>query len=371
MASRCDNPLAGAPHRCPTLRAFVYITAKRGNNQLLTQIGPPPIAEQLHPDFRFPGYQHGRAAIAGGFMKVSHFLPLLLAGLAFPAFSMSGQQYDEARKEHMPVVLPAAEGAGLPAGKVFEALGTVKSIADDSFTLEEKSGRALTFTPAEEDADIAEGATLRVLARVAEDGGYRSFAATRDIPVVKPAPVSPTPPAGATPTAARKPAPKPAPKPARPSFAVQLKSYTAKIRQFNSGISAASAEKIAYSVLVKSPRYGLDPRLVFALLAQESRFNPRAVSPAGARGLGQLMPGTAQQLGVTNSFDIYQNVEGTVRYLAAQLKRFNGNVSYALAAYNAGPGNVLRYGGIPPFRETQNYVQTISGHLRKLVNQLL
>jgi len=83
------------------------------------------------------------------------------------------------------------------------------------------------------------------------------------------------------------------------------------------------------------------------------------------------MPGTAQQLGVTNSFDIYQNVEGAVRYLAAQLKRFNGNVSYALAAYNAGPGNVLRYGGIPPFRETQNYVQTISGHLRKLINQLL
>jgi soluble lytic murein transglycosylase-like protein len=152
-----------------------------------------------------------------------------------------------------------------------------------------------------------------------------------------------------------------------PYMSAKVKLYAKKIVQYNRHIDYGLAKNIAYAVLVKSQRYGTDPRLVFALLAQESRFNPHAVSPVGARGLGQLMPGTASRLGVADAFDINENIDGTVRYLAQQLQHFNGNVSYALAAYNAGPGNVNRYGGIPPFHETQNYVRTISTHYNLLV----
>jgi soluble lytic murein transglycosylase-like protein len=106
-------------------------------------------------------------------------------------------------------------------------------------------------------------------------------------------------------------------------------------------------------------RYGINSELVDAVAWQESRYNPRARSSAGAIGVMQLMPGTARQLGVTNPHDVRQNVAGGAAYLREQLERFGNNVPLALAAYNAGPGAVLKYGGIPPYRETQNYVRQI------------
>ena len=109
-------------------------------------------------------------------------------------------------------------------------------------------------------------------------------------------------------------------------------------------------------------RFDLSPSLLEALVWQESRWNENAVSPVGAQGLAQLMPGTARYLGV-NPKDPFANLEGGARYLREQLDRFGGDLEKALAAYNAGPGRVERSGGIPNIRETRHYVAAIMGRL--------
>ena len=111
-----------------------------------------------------------------------------------------------------------------------------------------------------------------------------------------------------------------------------------------------------------SARYDLSPALIEAMVWQESRWRANAVSPVGARGLAQLMPGTARYLGV-DANDPFANLEGGARYLREQLDRFDGDIEKALAAYNAGPGRVMRAGGIPRIRETQLYVAAIMGRL--------
>ena len=105
--------------------------------------------------------------------------------------------------------------------------------------------------------------------------------------------------------------------------------------------------------------YEMDPNLIRAVMQAESAFHPYALSRTGAEGLMQLMPDLSDEMGVSNAFDPRENIMGGVRYLKRLLDYHDGNLDLALASYNAGPGNVERYGGVPPFRETKNYVRTI------------
>jgi hypothetical protein len=123
-----------------------------------------------------------------------------------------------------------------------------------------------------------------------------------------------------------------------------------------------TSEQLKEIARQKARDFGVNEDIFLRLVQKESGWNPQAKSGAGAMGLVQLMPGTAQGLGVSNPYDPVQSLTGGARYLSQQLKRF-GSYDKALAAYNAGPGNVERYGGIPPFKETQNYVKTILGGL--------
>jgi soluble lytic murein transglycosylase-like protein len=147
------------------------------------------------------------------------------------------------------------------------------------------------------------------------------------------------------------------------SFDQQLAQATTAQAATSTTTSAADAGSgsVPYEDLINSAasKYGIDPAVLKGLIKQESGFNPNAGSPAGAQGLTQLMPGTAASLGVTDVHDPAQSIDGGAHYLKMQLDRFGGDYSKALAAYNAGPGAVQRYNGVPPYAETQNYVKNV------------
>lgn len=127
----------------------------------------------------------------------------------------------------------------------------------------------------------------------------------------------------------------------------------------DSGRKTASSNEVTQMVCLAARKYGVDPQLAMAVAETESNFSPSVVSSAGAVGVMQLMPDTAKALGVKDIFDPRDNVDGGVRYLKQLLNSFNGDVTKAVAAYNAGPNAVKQYGGVPPYGETKQYVAKV------------
>lgn len=144
----------------------------------------------------------------------------------------------------------------------------------------------------------------------------------------------------------------------RPTAALSCQGLTA------AGMEARGAQ-YQYLINRHAQTYGVEPALVKAMMRVESCFDSNAVSKVGAQGLMQLMPYTAKVLGVSNSFDPDENIRGGVEYMSKLLKRFNNNLEFAIAGYNAGPLNVEKYKGVPPFSETQSYLKRVLTHYKR------
>lgn len=144
-----------------------------------------------------------------------------------------------------------------------------------------------------------------------------------------------------------------------PVFAPSVSALTPAVVTIPQDIPLSGDCDLDWIIYHAGERQGVDPRFIHAVIKQESRYDPKAVSHAGAEGLMQMMPGTAKRFGLKNSFDPAANVEAGTKYLKFLLKRFNGDVSLALAGYNAGEGSVDKYKGVPPYNETQNYIKKI------------
>jgi soluble lytic murein transglycosylase-like protein len=138
-----------------------------------------------------------------------------------------------------------------------------------------------------------------------------------------------------------------------------LNPFGSVIFNSNARVSGAVPEHLTQEIADASRTHGVDPRLIAAVARRESAFNANAVSPVGACGIMQLMPATARYLGVNNIFNSRENIFAGARYLRTLLDTFHGDLDLTLAAYNAGPGAVRRFNGVPPYRETQAYVRNV------------
>ena len=160
------------------------------------------------------------------------------------------------------------------------------------------------------------------------------------------------------------------------AFAPNIQAKTIASTQFDKDgipfdMPSSGDHELDLLILHAGECYGVDPRLIHAVIWQESKYKNDAKSHAGAQGLMQMMPATARRFGCSDAYDSASNIDAGTQYLAWLLKRFDGDVSLALAGYNAGEGSVDKFGGIPPFNETQNYVRIITGRYGKTYHPVL
>ena len=160
------------------------------------------------------------------------------------------------------------------------------------------------------------------------------------------------------------------------SLSAVLPTYVAFIKNRNKKLTDEQAQRIAQSILAYSAHFGVDPRLIVAIVIAESDFNPNETSRPGAQGLGQLMPVNVKELGLTDGYNIEQNLWGTVKLVRGHIDKYNSKTEdsfealvLALAGYNAGDGAVKKYGGVPPYKETQNYVRKVIAIYQQLVGK--
>jgi hypothetical protein len=156
-----------------------------------------------------------------------------------------------------------------------------------------------------------------------------------------------------------------------PAFAPSVNATTPVVETIPADIPMSGDCDLDWIIFRAGEKAGVDPRFIHAVIKQESQYDPHAVSYVGAQGLMQMMPGTAKRFGLKNPYDSAANVEAGTKYLKFLLKRFNGDVSLALAGYNAGEGSVDKYKGVPPFSETQNYVKKIVANYGKTFHPVL
>jgi transglycosylase-like protein with SLT domain len=155
------------------------------------------------------------------------------------------------------------------------------------------------------------------------------------------------------------------------AFAPDAIASTEAVESIPSDIPSSGDKATDWIIFRAAERHGLDPRFVHAVIWQESKYKPQALSHVGAQGLMQLMPATARRFGCKDANDPQANIEAGTKYLSWLLKRFDGNVTLALAGYNAGEGAVAKYNGVPPYNETQNYVRKITSRYGKTYHPVL
>jgi hypothetical protein len=325
------------------------------------------------------------------------FLTALVIVLAAPsvAFSsvwVSTDDYLSMRRQGKALLGKNASGAitnpGAFQGKIIELQGAISGVAQreghSSFVISSQ-GQSCIVTCSDPDPQMEPGSTVRMLARVGAPGAPGDFtllATAWDYQITQreKAAIAHLKQAKAAPQRAMS---------SRGGFTRSdvlaskwidiLEPYKKAIMRFNRKLSAGQAEAIACYILEYSSKYDVDPRLVVSVVLAESHFRLDATSRCGAMGLGQLMPGTAAGLGVRNAYDPHQNVAASVRLIRGHLDKLSGgrkwsdltwnHLALALASYNAGPGAVRKYGGVPPYRETQAYIARVTQIYKQLCGQ--